>query len=491
LKALELNTLKGAIGEHLARSFIRNTLAQRLVEEEKWDHVVFSRNNYKQSLKVFNERLFSYDRFREDFFVHGFCADRQLLSKYGMVVGVLARGHCTPDGLLLKLQDTGYQRRVGRDVRLSNVRLRSRRSVKRNEVSKLPVVKGDLEIVEIKCGRSAKLMKKQKETYDDLLWKGIAIRMVEVRIVSFDRNKFLVQERKFEKSIYHEQVFVKSVCLIIELPHYKEMQGTFMKKRYILGILIVTVVLVPSSIMLVLLNDRPINSTPMHYTYSIVNVYPHDKYAFTQGLIFVNGVLYESTGLYGNSSLRSVELETGNILQLYALPNQYFGEGITIFNNKIIQLTWRSNKGFLYDIHSFDLLQEFGYPTEGWGITNDGNRLIMSDGTATLYFLDPVTFEKVVEVEVHDDGPVTELNELEYIQGEVYANIWKEEKIAIINPQTGQVNGWIDLSGIENPETQDTNNVLNGIAYDAEEDRLFVTGKRWPQLFEIRLIPLD
>ncbi len=264
-----------------------------------------------------------------------------------------------------------------------------------------------------------------------------------------------------------------------------------MKKRHILGILIVTVVLVLGAIILVLQNDRPINPTLMHYTYSIVNVYPHDECAFTQGLVFVNSVLYESTGLYGNSSLRSVELETGNILQLYALPNQYFGEGITIFNDKIIQLTWRSNKGFLYDIHSFDLLQEFSYPTEGWGITNDGNRLIMSDGTATLYFLDPATFEKVGEVEVHDDGPVTELNELEYIQGEVYANIWKEEKIAIINPQTGQVNGWIDLGGIKDPETQDANNVLNGIAYDAEEDRLFVTGKRWPQLFEIRLIPLD
>lgn len=201
LKSLELSILKGVIGEHLARSFIRHTLAPKLVEEEKWDHVVFSRNDYKQSHKAWNEKLFSYDRFREDFYSHGFYADTQLLSKYAMIVGVLARSHCTPDGLLLKLQATGYKRRVGKNVRPSNVRLRRRSSRARGEVSKLLVVKGDLEIVEIKCGRSAKLMKKQKETYNDLIWKGVPVRMVEVRIVSFDRNKFLVQERKFEKSI--------------------------------------------------------------------------------------------------------------------------------------------------------------------------------------------------------------------------------------------------------------------------------------------------
>jgi glutamine cyclotransferase len=264
-----------------------------------------------------------------------------------------------------------------------------------------------------------------------------------------------------------------------------------MKKRHLVGILIVTVVLVSSAIILVLLNDRPMNTTPLRYTYSVVNVYPHDKNAFTEGLEFENGVLYESTGLYGNSTLRRIELETGKILQLYALPNQFFGEGITIFDDKIIQLTWQSHRGFVYDKFSFDLLQEFDYPTEGWGITNNGSRLIMSDGTATLYFLDPVTFEKVGQVEVHDTGPVTELNELEYIKGEVYANIWREEKIAIINPQTGQVKGWIDLTGIQDLKNRDINDVLNGIAYDAKEDSLFVTGKRWSQLFEIKLIPLQ
>ncbi|UCD26555.1 MAG: glutaminyl-peptide cyclotransferase [Candidatus Bathyarchaeota archaeon] len=264
-----------------------------------------------------------------------------------------------------------------------------------------------------------------------------------------------------------------------------------MKKRLLLGILIGTSVLAISGIVLVLLNDSPVNPSTLLYTYDVVNVYPHDHNAFTQGLIFDNGVLYEGTGLYSQSTLRCVELETGKILRLYALPNQFFGEGITVFDDKVIQLTWRSNIGFVYDKLSFDLLREFWYPTEGWGITHNGSHLIMSDGTATLYFLDPDTFERVGQVEVHDTGPVTELNELEYIQGEVYANIWKEKRIAIINPQNGQVTGWIDLSGIEDSENQDANNVLNGIAYDAEEDRLFVTGKRWSQLFEIKLAALE
>jgi len=262
-----------------------------------------------------------------------------------------------------------------------------------------------------------------------------------------------------------------------------------MKKLRQLGSLIVITILVSITISIVLLTDKPGNSKPLNYSYSIVKVYPHDENAFTQGLLFDNGVLYESTGLKGNSSLRRVELETGEILQLHALSSNYFGEGITIFDDKIIQLTWLSNKGFVYDKHSFDLLQEFSYPTEGWGITHDGNKLIMSDGTSTLYFLDPETFHKIGQVEVRDNVTVKRLNELEYIQGQVFANIWGEEKIAIINPQTGQVEGWINLSGIQNMETQEPNGVLNGIAYDTTSDRLFVTGKRWSQLFEIKLIP--
>jgi len=261
-----------------------------------------------------------------------------------------------------------------------------------------------------------------------------------------------------------------------------------MKKLQLLSLMIALTVLVVSAVLLVLLTAEPVNSEPINYSYRIVNMYPHDENAFTQGLLIDNGFLYESTGLYGNSSLRRVELETGEILQFYALPNQYFGEGITIFDDEIIQLTWRSNKGFVYDKESFDLLQEFNYSTEGWGITTDGSRLIMSDGTSTLYFLDPETFQKIGQVEVHDNGTVESLNELEYIKGKVYANIWLEEKIAIINPQTGQVEGWINMSGLQNMENQDPNDVLNGIAYDAISDRLFVTGKRWSQLFEIELI---
>jgi glutamine cyclotransferase len=263
-----------------------------------------------------------------------------------------------------------------------------------------------------------------------------------------------------------------------------------MKKRHLTTILIVTVALVIGSAVLVLLNDKPADTTPVSYTYDVVKVYLHDQNALTQGLVIEEEVLYEGTGLYGNSTLRRVELETGNVLQMYTLPDQFFGEGITVFGDRIIQLTWQSHKGFVYDKHSFDLLREFSYPTEGWGITNNGSQLIMSDGTATLYFLDPETFEKVGQVEVHDNNPVTNLNELEYINGEVYANIWGEEKIAVIDPNTGQVKGWIDLTGIYNQENQDPHNVLNGIAYDAEGDRLFVTGKMWSQLFQIKIIAL-
>ena len=264
-----------------------------------------------------------------------------------------------------------------------------------------------------------------------------------------------------------------------------------MKSQHLAGILMGAAVIVFSAVALVLVSNSPVYTEPLHYTYNVVNVYPHDETAFTQGLIFEDNTIYESTGRYGQSTLRRVELETGNIIQLYSLPDQFFGEGITIFDDKIIQLTWQSEKGFVYDKNSFDMLQEFTYPTEGWGITHDGSRLIMSDGTATLIFLDPETFQKIGQVEVHDEEPVTMLNELEYIHGMVYANIWTEEKIAIINPQTGRVTGWIDLEGINEAENQNSSSVLNGIAYDAEEDRLFVTGKRWSQLFEISLVLVE
>lgn len=263
-----------------------------------------------------------------------------------------------------------------------------------------------------------------------------------------------------------------------------------MKNRRILGVFAVLIVLAISVAVIVLMSNSPEEAEPKEYSYAIVNTFPHDKTAFTQGLLIDDGVLYESTGLYGNSSLRRVELETGEVLQSYALPPQYFGEGIAVFEGKLVQLTWQSQKGFVYDERSFELLQEFNYSTQGWGITYDGSHLIMSDGTSTLHFLDPETFQKTGQVEVHNaSSTVDNLNELEYIKGDVYANIWLEEKIAIINPQTGQVKGWINMTGLQNMENQDVNNVLNGIAYDSKADRLFVTGKRWSQLFEIKLIP--
>jgi glutamine cyclotransferase len=230
---------------------------------------------------------------------------------------------------------------------------------------------------------------------------------------------------------------------------------------------------------------------PASYTYRVINTYPHDRNAFAQGLIFSDGILYEGTGLYGRSSLRRVDLETGQVLQFLPLPPQFFGEGITLFGNQIIQLTWKANTGFVYDKDSFELEKSFGYPTEGWGITHDGERLIMSDGTANLYFWDPETFAEIGRVEVYDNnGPVVRLNELEYINGEVYANVWQTNLIARIDPATGRVLGWIRLDGLLTAEDlSEPVDVLNGIAYDAENDRLFVTGKFWPKLFEIEVAP--
>jgi len=226
------------------------------------------------------------------------------------------------------------------------------------------------------------------------------------------------------------------------------------------------------------------------YTYKVVNTYPHDRSAFTEGLVFEDGVLYEGTGLRGYSNLRRVKLETGEILQICELPPQFFGEGVTLYGNKIIQLTWQSHIGFVYDKYSFKLLQEFNYPDEGWGITHNGKHLIMSDGTETLHFLDPETFEEISQIEVSANNiPVTRINELEYIQGEIYANIWQTERIARIDPLTGQVIGWIDLKGILSLKNDsETVDVLNGIAYDLKNSRLFMTGKFWPKLFEIELI---
>ncbi len=227
------------------------------------------------------------------------------------------------------------------------------------------------------------------------------------------------------------------------------------------------------------------------YGYKLVKAYPHDPKAWCQGLVFEDGALYEGTGLRGRTALRKVELKTGKVLKEHKLDKKYFGEGITIFKDKIIQLTWKARKGFIYDKKSFKQLQEFKYPTEGWGITHDGKRLIMSDGSATLRFLDPATFKETGSVEVSDAGrPVSKINELEYVKGKVYANIYRTNRIAIIAPDTGKVTGWIDLKGLLKPEDRRGHrpNVLNGIAHDPKADRLFVTGKLWPRLFEIKVI---
>lgn len=228
------------------------------------------------------------------------------------------------------------------------------------------------------------------------------------------------------------------------------------------------------------------------YTYEIVNVFPHDPEAFTQGLLFDQGQLYESTGLKGMSSIRRVVLETGQVLARKPLTETYFGEGIAIVGDNLYQLTWQEHTGFIYDKTTFEEQQQFSYPTEGWGITFDGTRLIMSDGTPRLYFWEPTTLAELGAIDVHDEhgNLISMLNELEYVKGEIFANLWQTNLIARIDPATGAVIGWVDLSGLlSDAERTPTTDVLNGIAYLPEGDRLFVTGKRWPKLFEIQLLP--
>ena len=225
------------------------------------------------------------------------------------------------------------------------------------------------------------------------------------------------------------------------------------------------------------------------YGYEVVHVFPHDANAFTQGLVFHQGNLLESTGEVGRSSLRRVEIDTGNVLQKVDVPPPYFAEGITLLNAKIYQLTWQHQLGFVYDALTFEKTGQFNYTGEGWGLANDGQSLILSDGTNRIRFFDPENFQVTKTIAVLDGKtPVLEINELEYVQGEIYANIWHADRIARINPQTGAVVGWINLAGLLKPgEVQDEEAVLNGIAYDEASGRLFVTGKLWPKIFEIRL----
>jgi len=228
--------------------------------------------------------------------------------------------------------------------------------------------------------------------------------------------------------------------------------------------------------------------TPV-YGYEVVNTFPHDPEAFTQGLVFHEGVLLESTGLERRSTLRRVELRTGKVLQKVEVPPYFFAEGLTLLGGRLYQLTWKGEKGFIYDPQTLAKTGEFAYEGEGWGLTHDGDSLILSDGSDRLRFIDPNDYRVRRTVDVTDRGrPVEELNELEYVKGEIFANVWHQNRIARIDPQTGRVRGWIDLAGLLRPgEAANPEAVLNGIAYDEGGDRLFVTGKLWPKLFEVRL----
>ncbi|MEO6246413.1 MAG: glutaminyl-peptide cyclotransferase, partial [Opitutaceae bacterium] len=224
---------------------------------------------------------------------------------------------------------------------------------------------------------------------------------------------------------------------------------------------------------------------PVPYTFDVVTAWPHDRGAFTQGLVVRNGGFLESTGLNGQSTLREVDLKTGRVLKQVAIAAQYFGEGLAVIGDRAFVLTWQHGKGFVYDADTFRLEREFAYTGEGWGLTTDGTSLILSDGTARLRFLDPTTFAVTRTVEVTSEGkPVEHLNELEFIRGEVFANIWMENEILRIDPATGAVRGVIDCSGLlPRAEIRPDTDVLNGIAYDPATDRLFLTGKRWPKIY--------
>jgi glutamine cyclotransferase len=233
------------------------------------------------------------------------------------------------------------------------------------------------------------------------------------------------------------------------------------------------------------------SASPPVYTYEIVATYKHDPTAFTQGLVIEGDTLYEGTGLRGESTLREVVLETGEVLRMHELEDHFFGEGITLLDDKIYQVTWQEQTGFVYDRATFEPLQTFAYSHEGWGITHDGERLIVSDGTPTIYFWDPATLQEIGHITVRDDeGTLHNLNELEYVNGEIWANIWLTDLIARISPETGDVLGYIDLTGLlDTSAVTQPVDVLNGIAYDPAADRLFVTGKLWPSLFEIKIVP--
>lgn len=238
-----------------------------------------------------------------------------------------------------------------------------------------------------------------------------------------------------------------------------------------------------------IVRDHPPSGEVWRYSYEIVHTFPHDRTAFTQGLVFLGGGFIESTGLNGHSTLREVDLTSGRVLRQVPVPDRYFAEGLAVLGGKAYQLTWQAQKGFVYDEATFRLENEFAYPGEGWGLATDGHWLIMSDGTPQIRFLDPATFKVGRTIQVALQGqPVKWLNELEFIQSEIFANVWRTDYVLRIDPANGAVTGLINFSGLLPPADRDANtDVLNGIAYDAAQDRLFVTGKLWPKLFEVRL----
>jgi glutaminyl-peptide cyclotransferase len=280
--------------------------------------------------------------------------------------------------------------------------------------------------------------------------------------------------------------------------------------RYILPVVLVLLLILAGTSLLFFVKSSGHSQAPQMYTYQVITTFPHDPYAFTEGLAYYHGSFVESTGPDGNSTIRLVNLTTGTLIKEHRLPDTWFGEGATVFGDRIAQETETSGFGILYNVSDLGVLGTFQYSTEGWGITYDGRHLIMSDGTSSLYFLDPVTFRQEKSISVTAAGePVQSLNELEYVNGEVYANIWPIYRIARISPESGQVTGWIDLTGILSPEDQaqigwssieymrgstsipfDQEACPNGIAYDTEGNRLFVTGKLWPKIYEILLVPV-
>jgi glutaminyl-peptide cyclotransferase len=251
-----------------------------------------------------------------------------------------------------------------------------------------------------------------------------------------------------------------------------------------------------AAVLIAVASMRPIGFAPAQlnlnlptYGYQIQRVFPHDPKAFTQGLQYVDGFLYEGTGQNGQSSIRKVKLETGEVLQKRDVPSEHFGEGITVWKSDLIELTWQSHIAFVYDHATFEPKKRFSYPGEGWGLTHDGTDLIMSDGTNELRVLDPATFVEKRRIVVTAAGqPLRSLNELEFVKGEIFANVWQTDFVARIAPDTGRVTAYVDLRGLLTPAERATTDVLNGIAYDAEHDRLFVTGKWWPKVFQIGLI---